>query len=190
MDDVYRSARITNLVRYLAVTMVNKYPYAEFEDVCQDLWLEIFKVLKNDIYDKNRTARLETFLFRHLWWRVQNWVRLGWLRQNLLQDYVQQNQDRNVTPIEECPEQLCLQVKAKLGSAKHKSAKLKAFEQDVFDQYVNPDPELIQIAMSDVPYEVNNFNQTHLARYFGVSQTKIYRAMKAIKKATKDVVKG
>jgi DNA-directed RNA polymerase specialized sigma subunit len=182
MTNIYHE-RIISLVQYMAATMVRKYPHADYEDVCQDLWVEIFKVAKKGSYDANRAASLETFLFQHLQWRVQNWVRLAWTRHDLLKEQVYLNLARGVSaePVEVHPDQLCEQIKRRL----------RPFEKKVFAQYVDPAPELMQIAMSDADSagrETTNFNQAHLAHYFGVSQMTISRTMKTIKKTTEAVV--
>jgi DNA-directed RNA polymerase specialized sigma24 family protein len=167
--NVCQNERIVALVDKYAFSMVRKYPYVDLDDVKQDLWLEILRVIDKKIYKKTGTTSLESFLFRHLDWRMQNWVRLAWDRHNMMKEYVHLHHvSFNRPPIE---------------GLTNLRAKLKPFDQKVFDQFINPDPELLQLVNDQDASR--GFGQVHLAFYFDVSQMTISRSVKKIRETAK-----
>lgn len=171
--DLVNDASIVRTIEINANKIYQKsYHGIELDDALQEMWAETFKVWAT--FNSSCAHTFNNFLATHLKFRAINIVRDYYIRKK---DYTLPVA-QTVSSYEETFEVLCSRIYDLLND----------FEKDIFEQLINPNPELFKIAEAGrertyrgktrAKYDIKNW---HLAIFFETNEMKTSRAIIRIK---------
>lgn len=190
--DISKHDNCVRIVKFYAHWITRRCRWTEFEEVEQDLWVQAL-LAKQKFVGKD-LDRFASFLGRHLGFRSRN-ILNGYYKRRQRESEYAKLKDGAYWPEDESVESLTKRIAGKLKRTRKKSWETHV---RVLLQLISPDPELIEMGVSQVfgrngePLQQNNLGQKYagwqLGQYLNLSPMQVSRSLKAIQIATEQVI--